>query len=117
MPRVKVKNENIAARAGNEMYFFGADDEFLETYQIKLISGRNFLKGSSVDSGSVIVNETAAKELGIVQALGQNRFPDFVLTVEELPLFVKKMIFEQMIWVDAVNDLFHFCNRFGNLAT
>ena len=53
------------------MYFFGADDEFLETYQIKLISGRNFLKGSSVDSGSVIVNETAAKELGIVQALGQ----------------------------------------------
>ena len=71
LPRVKVKNENIAARAGNEMYFFGADDEFLETYQIKLISGRNFLKGSSVDSGSVIVNETAAKELGIVQALGQ----------------------------------------------
>ena len=53
------------------MYFFRADDEFLETYQIKLISGRNFLKGSSVDSGSVIVNETAAKELGIVQALGQ----------------------------------------------
>ena len=46
------------------MYFLGVDDQFLKTYQITLAKGRNFVTGSLADSSSVIINETAAKELG-----------------------------------------------------
>jgi putative ABC transport system permease protein len=49
------------------MYFIGADDKFLKTYQATLTKGRNFIAGSLADSASVIVNETAAKKLGITE--------------------------------------------------
>lgn len=65
MPKVKVKGEKTVTTEGNEMYFLGVDDEFFKTYEITLAKGRNFIAGSPGDSASVIVNETAAKELGI----------------------------------------------------
>jgi len=71
LPKVKVKNEKIMSNAGNDMYFLGADDNFLKTYGITLIKGRNFATGSIADSSAVIINETAAKELGITEPLGQ----------------------------------------------
>ena len=71
IPQVEVKNENIHNEHGSEMYFLGIDDQFLSTYQIELLSGRNFYANSLADSSSVLVNETAAKELGIKRATGQ----------------------------------------------
>ncbi|MDB5013129.1 MAG: FtsX-like permease family protein [Daejeonella sp.] len=65
IPKIKVKHENVVNSEGSDMYFLGADDQFLKTYQIKLINGRNFIKGSIADSNSVLINETAAKQLGI----------------------------------------------------
>ncbi|MGH2649520.1 MAG: ABC transporter permease, partial [Ginsengibacter sp.] len=65
IPKIKVKNENIQNPEGDDMYFLGIDDQFLKTYQITLDKGRNFLTGSLADSSAVIINETAAKELGI----------------------------------------------------
>ena len=53
------------------MYFFGVDDQFLSTYNIKLLKGRNFFSSGNADSSAVLINETAAKELGITNALGQ----------------------------------------------
>ncbi|MEP7317858.1 MAG: FtsX-like permease family protein [Panacibacter sp.] len=67
LPKVKVKNEKIQTAEGEDMYFLGIDDEFLKTYQISLIKGRNFINNSNADSSSVIINETAAKELGITE--------------------------------------------------
>ena len=52
------------------MYFFGVDDQFLSTYDIKLLKGRNFFSSGNADSSTVLINETAAKELGITDALG-----------------------------------------------
>ena len=69
--KLKVKNENIQTAEGNDMYFLGADDNFLKTYQMELISGRNFTSGSLADTFSVLINEAAAKELGIKEAAGQ----------------------------------------------
>ncbi|HKG67967.1 MAG TPA: FtsX-like permease family protein, partial [Segetibacter sp.] len=65
MPKVKVKGEKTVTTEGNEMYFLGVDDEFFKTYEITLAKGRNFIAGSPGDSAAVILNETAAKELGI----------------------------------------------------
>ncbi len=67
IPKIKVKNEKIQNPAGGDMYFLGIDERFLKTYEISLEKGRNFLEGSNVDSSSVILNETAAKELGIIE--------------------------------------------------
>ena len=67
LPKVKVKNEKIQTPEGQDMYFIGADDKFLKTYQVVLTKGRNFTAGSPADSSSVIINETAAKTLGITE--------------------------------------------------
>ncbi|HEY6978640.1 MAG TPA: FtsX-like permease family protein [Chitinophagaceae bacterium] len=66
LPKVKVKNDNTSASQGNDMYFLGVDDQFLKTYQVKLLKGRNFLSGNT-DSSTVMINETAAKVLGITE--------------------------------------------------
>ncbi len=71
IPKVKVKNSNIQNLIGNEMFFLGVDERFLPTYEMELVSGRNFKQGSVADSSAVIINETAAKELGITEASEQ----------------------------------------------
>jgi putative ABC transport system permease protein len=50
-------------------YMIGADKDFMKTYEIKLLQGRNFETDN--DSTSVILNETAAKMLGITEASNQ----------------------------------------------
>ncbi|CCH52422.1 protein of unknown function DUF214 [Fibrisoma limi BUZ 3] len=50
-------------------YLIGADENFARTFEVQLLNGRNF-SGMS-DSTSVIVNETAAKLLGIREASAQ----------------------------------------------
>jgi putative ABC transport system permease protein len=71
LPKVPVKSEKIQHAAGEEMYFIGIDDQFLKTYQVALVKGRNFATGSLADSSSVIINETAAKMLGITEPTEQ----------------------------------------------
>ena len=71
IPKVKVKNDIIRSNEGSDMYFIGVDDEFLKTYQINLIKGRNFLAGSVADSSAVVINQMAAKQLGITEPLEQ----------------------------------------------
>jgi putative ABC transport system permease protein len=41
-----------------------ADDQFINTYDIKLLAGRNFSKEYGTDDRVVIINEAAAKSLG-----------------------------------------------------
>jgi putative ABC transport system permease protein len=50
-------------------YMFGADKDFLKTFEIALQKGRNF--NTPGDSSHVIINETAAKMLGITEPAGQ----------------------------------------------
>ena len=64
LPQVALRT---AAGAGEtKSHFIGADDRFLRTYQVELLEGRNFFAGTS-DSTAVILNETAAKALGITE--------------------------------------------------
>ncbi len=69
--KVRVKNENVTSLEGKDMYFLGIDDQFLKTYGVELLKGRNFSNTGTTDSTAVIINESAAKQLGITQASGQ----------------------------------------------
>jgi putative ABC transport system permease protein len=71
IPSVKVTTGNSSAAEGKDMYFFGVDGQFLSTYNIKLSKGRNFFASGNGDSSTVLLNETAAKALGITDAQRQ----------------------------------------------
>ena len=46
------------------MIFFGVDQDFLNTFEVELLHGRNFLESMTTDTTAVLVNETAADMLG-----------------------------------------------------
>ena len=71
IPVVKVNTDNSNPTSGKDMYWFGVDGQFLATYNIKLLKGRNFFAAGHTDSSAVLINETAAKALGISDALNQ----------------------------------------------
>jgi putative ABC transport system permease protein len=50
-------------------YMFGADKDFLQTFGVTLLQGRNFANAN--DSLNIIVNETAARILGITEPSNQ----------------------------------------------
>jgi putative ABC transport system permease protein len=66
--RVKLKTQGTADDY-QTAYFFGADKDFLKTYEVTLTEGRNF--DTRADSMSIIVNETAARMLNITEVAGQ----------------------------------------------
>ncbi|WP_373550501.1 FtsX-like permease family protein [Haliscomenobacter sp.] len=66
--RVKIHNQGNSPDQ-KEAYYFAVDRDFTKTFDVQLLSGRNFDKLQ--DSSSVILNETAAKLLNISEASGQ----------------------------------------------
>jgi putative ABC transport system permease protein len=65
--RVKAKPEG-SAEEHREAYTIGADKDFLTTYGIQLLAGRNFQNEN--DTSSIIINETAAKIFGLTDGIG-----------------------------------------------
>jgi len=63
IPKVKAKMQGSNG-IENDMFLIAADDQFLKTFEVSLIKGRNFSTNPS-DSSAVMINETAAKMLGI----------------------------------------------------
>jgi len=63
IPRVKARLQGHRAE-NNDMFYMAADDQFLKTFEIRLLRGRNF-SASPADSSAIIINETAAGMLGI----------------------------------------------------
>ena len=62
---IKIRN-NGSTEEPKVAYMFGADKDFLKTFEVKLLNGRNF--DTPGDSACIIVNETAAKMLGMTEA-------------------------------------------------
>jgi putative ABC transport system permease protein len=69
IPEVEV--ERKGRTKNTEMIFMAADEDFLNTYKIKLLEGRNFIRGKN-DSGFVLINSLAAKSLGLDNPVGAN---------------------------------------------
>jgi putative ABC transport system permease protein len=72
LPKVKVQMQGHSNAEGEDMFFIGADDQFLNTYAIELQRGRNFLPNDRGDSSAVLINETAARMLGITEPAEQS---------------------------------------------
>lgn len=64
--RAKAANMELA----KEMIYVGIDQDFLSTYNIRLLKGRNF-PGGREDSTKVILTQLAVEELGLSDPIGQ----------------------------------------------
>ena len=51
---------------------FGVDQEFFETFNIKTVLGRTFLKGSLADSNQLVINEAMAEFMGWDDPIGKH---------------------------------------------
>jgi putative ABC transport system permease protein len=63
MPKVRVRQQGSGTE-GDDMYYLAVDDQFLKTYEMSLLKGRNFSENPA-DSSKVLINETAASLMGI----------------------------------------------------
>ncbi len=77
------------------------DNDYLETLGIKLKEGRNFSKDFATDSLSLLINETAAKELGWEQPVGR------IIGVPNYYDPTQEMVFDEYTVIGVVED-FHF---------
>lgn len=55
---------------GSEMIFVGIDNDFLETYQIKLLAGRT-INDPVADSLKIVLTQLAVEQLGLTDPIGQ----------------------------------------------
>jgi putative ABC transport system permease protein len=69
VPKVKLKAQGLPGQ-GESMYYVAVDDQFLKTFEVSLAKGRNFNPGLG-DSTAVMINEAAAKVLGITEPTEQ----------------------------------------------
>jgi putative ABC transport system permease protein len=86
-----------------EMIYVGIDQDFLSTYNIKLLEGRNFVSGNS-DSLKVILTKLAVEKLGLKDPVGQ---------LVEIPSFrwgggIRQLEQPFRVEVIGVADNFHF---------
>jgi putative ABC transport system permease protein len=62
--------ERTDADVSAQMNFIGADEDFLQTFEIQLTEGRN-LTNSIADSNSVLITQSAVDQLGLENPVGQ----------------------------------------------
>ncbi len=69
--------EGANEAAARTMNFFGVDENFLNTFDVTLLAGRNFHTTMSTDTNAVLLNEAAVEAFGWEQPIGRTfRVPD-----------------------------------------
>jgi len=56
---------------GFNMQTWWVDEDYLQTLGIRLLKGRNFYRASLSDTGSVIINQTSARNMGLTDPVGK----------------------------------------------
>lgn len=85
LERVKIKKEG-GAGLHQIAYVIAADKDFLATYDITLLKGRNFI--SDKDTSAIMINEAAARILGITDAANEVvDIPEVARSSSFAPLF------------------------------
>ncbi len=69
--QIRVAKEGAAENETQSMFFNGIDEDFVSTYEVDLIAGRNFSQDFATDSTALLLNETAARALFGNEPLGK----------------------------------------------
>ncbi|MDX2413763.1 MAG: ABC transporter permease [Bacteroidales bacterium] len=77
------------------------DDDYVDTYGLKLVEGRNFSEDMPSDSSALIINETAVRNLGWDEPLGR------VLGRPKEPTGGEQMALDEYTIIGVIKD-FHF---------
>ncbi|MCB0530658.1 MAG: ABC transporter permease [Saprospiraceae bacterium] len=88
IPQVRVQQLEAKDESA-EMYYFSGDADFLRTFEVKLLHGRNFDPERLADTAALLINQRAADLLGISQANGQQvQIPQVLFdgSAENLPV-------------------------------
>jgi putative ABC transport system permease protein len=70
LPLINTKRMGQDVANANDMLFIGTDKDFLKTFEINLLEGKNFT-GTSSDSTKVILNQSAVASLGLESPVGR----------------------------------------------
>ena len=62
----QLENGNSLAPSKADIKYVVADENFIPTYGINIVAGRNFSKDYGMDTSSFLINETAVKALGLL---------------------------------------------------
>jgi putative ABC transport system permease protein len=68
------QDHNMDSKTALSTQVWSVDDQYISTLGMKLVVGRNFSKLMSTDSSAVIINETAAKKLGMADPLNKTLY-------------------------------------------
>jgi putative ABC transport system permease protein len=74
IPCIDIANTETFLKENNEstnMFHFYADDRFVNTFNLQILSGREFSKEMMTDKNTVIINEAAVKSLKLTNPIGQ----------------------------------------------
>jgi putative ABC transport system permease protein len=66
------KDASLDIQQSVSMQEWAVDEQYIPTLQIQLVKGRNFSPAFLSDSGAFIINETAARQLGITDITNKN---------------------------------------------
>ena len=94
------------------LFFIGVDDDFLATFEITLMAGRNFSESNAADSSAFLINETGARELGLIDPLSEN------ISIETVNFSVNESRLENPVQgriIGVVKD-FHFQSLHQKIA-
>jgi putative ABC transport system permease protein len=109
---LQVSARTMEGSLADKLYFIGIDEAFLGTFQIDLVQGRNFQEENTSDTSAYIINETAAKMLGIEAPVGTD------LTLESINYTATVSPLEQPLKgkiIGVVKD-FHFQSLHQKIA-
>jgi putative ABC transport system permease protein len=60
-----------------QVYWMNADDDYLETYDIEVVDGRGFSEDFPADTTAILLNETAADQIGTQDLIGSHLINHF----------------------------------------
>ena len=60
----RIKRSDTLEPANADIKFVSADQDFIQTYGVKIVAGRSFSRDFSTDTGAFLLNQAAAKALG-----------------------------------------------------
>ena len=67
---VSVRTGQMGAHDSIPMHFFGFDEDAIATFDMSIAEGRNFTGNLAADSSSIILNQTAVRQLNLDDPIG-----------------------------------------------